>query len=233
MIHKTIFLLLTFLCLPNAHTQELIACIDDHPPYQVIAEKPYGIHISALEVLAKELDKKITYIQSPNFARCVVMLKQGHVDVIAGLTPSTERDKFAFYAPFKAADALRVLSKDGIIINGYDDFYGKIIGIGRGATYFPRFDKDKKLKKVTIQNMRIGFSMLLKERIDLIMLSPATIATLLKEISEAKLIVSPIKLEEMRNKVTSFGFSKSHKLGFTNEKIIEKVQAAYKQGRFK
>lgn len=57
MRHKTIFLLLTFLWLPNAQSKELIACIDDHPPYQVVAEKPYGTHISALEVLAVRAKK--------------------------------------------------------------------------------------------------------------------------------------------------------------------------------
>jgi len=232
MVHKTIFSLLAFLWFSNAQCQEIIACIDDHPPYQVIAKKPYGTHIVALEVLADVLKKKLKFIKSPNFARCIVLLKQGQADVIAGLGPTTERSKFAFYAPFKSADALRVLSKGSITIENYDDFYGKIIGIGRGSTYFPRFDTDNKLNKVTIQNMRTGFSMLLKERIDLIMVSPASITTFSKEINDAKLNVSPIKLSEMRNKETAFGFSKLHKLGLGNQEIIDKVQTAYQQGRF-
>ena len=232
MPYKIIFLLLTFLWFSNAKSKELVACIDDHPPYQIIAEKPHGIHISALEVLADVLKKELKFIQSPNFARCVAFLKQGKVDVIAGLNSSGERDEFSFYAPFKAADDLRVISKEGIVIKNYDDFHGKIIGISRGTSYFPRFDKDNELKKIAIQNSRIGFTLLLKNRIDLIMVSPATIETLSKELNDANLIVSPIQLSEMRNKETAFGFSKSHKLGLTNKEIIEKVQAAYKQGLF-
>ena len=232
MRYKIVFLLLTFLWFSNAQSKELVACIDDHPPYQIIAEKPHGIHISALEVLADVLKKELKFIQSPNFARCVAFLKQGKVDVIAGLNSSGERDKFSFYAPFKAADDLRVISKEGIVIKNYDDFHGKIIGISRGTSYFPRFDKDNELNKIAIQNSRIGFTLLLKNRIDLIMVSPATIETLSKELNDANLIVSPIQLSEMRNKETAFGFSKSHKLGLTNKEIIEKVQAAYKQGLF-
>jgi len=233
MLHKTIFLLLIFLCLPNAQSKELVACIDDHPPYQIVAEKPYGLHISALNVLAEVLDKQPTFIKAPNFARCIVLLKQGQVDVIAGLNPSPERDEFSFYTPFKAADDLRVLSKESITIKTYGDFHGKIIGVARGDSYFPRFDNDKELKKITIQNVRIGFSLLLKNRIDLIMASPATLKTLSKELDDANLKVSPIKLSEMRNKETRFGFSKAHKLGLTNQEIINKVQLAYQQGRFK
>jgi polar amino acid transport system substrate-binding protein len=232
MHYKIVFFLLTFLWFPNAQSKELVACIDDHPPYQIIAEKPHGIHISALEVLASVLKKELKFIQSPNFARCVVFLKQGKVDVIAGLNPSRERDEFSFYAPFKSADDLRVISKEGISIKNYDDFHGKIIGISRGTSYFPRFDKDNELSKIAIQNVRIGFTLLLKNRIDLIMVSTATIETLSKELNDANLTVSPIKLSEMRNKETAFGFSKYHKLGLTNKEIIEKIQAAYKQGLF-
>ncbi len=183
------------------------------PPYQTLAEKPYWLHISAIEVLANELEK-------------------GQVDVIAGLNPSEERNEFAFYAPFKAADELRVISRDGIKIENYDDFHSKIIGVSRGAAYVPRFDQDNKLKKTAMQSERIGFSLLVKNRVDLIMVSPATLATLSTELSDTKLKVSPIELEEMRNKETAFGFSKKHKLGLSNKEIIVKVSEAYKQGRF-
>jgi polar amino acid transport system substrate-binding protein len=233
MRNKIFLLLLTCLWFSHAQSNELVACIDDHPPYQIIAKKPHGSHISALKVLADVLNMKVKFIESPNFARCIALLKQGEVDVIAGLNSSKERDKFSFYTPFKSADHLRVISKEGISIKNYDDFKGKIIGISRGTNHFPRFDKDDELQKIAIQNVRIGFSLLIKDRIDLIMVSPATIETLSKELSDANLTVSPIELNEMRNKETAFGFSKSHKLGLTNKEIIEKVSLAYQQGRFK
>jgi len=232
MNHKNIFVLFTLLWFPIAKSTELLACIDDHPPYQVIAEKPYGTHITALEVLADVLKKQLKFKKSANFARCVALLKHGKVDVIAGFNSSPERDLFSFYTPFKAADELRVVSKEGITIKNYNDFKGKIIGIPRGTSYFPRFDNDKKLKKIAMQNERIGFSLLLKNRIDLILVSPAMLKTLSKQLNADNLKVSPIKLSEMRNKETTFGFSKAHKLGLSNQEIINKVDEAYKQGRF-
>jgi len=217
----------------HAQSKLLVACIDDHPPYQYLGAKPYGTHIRALETLADILGKELSFIQSPNFARCVAMLKNGDVDVIAGLNKTEQRAKFALYAPFKSADALRVISKKDITINSYDDFKGKIIGVSRGSLYFPRFDDDDSLNKVSVQNNRIGFSMLLKNRIDIIMLSPEILETYAVEIKKAKLNVSPIELEEVRANVTLFGFSKRHKLNISDQELINKVTNAYENGVFK
>lgn len=234
-MHKTILLFLSIIwaSFTQAHTENLIACIDDHPPYQYLGEKPHGIHISALKVLSDVLEKDLKFVQSPNFARCVAMLKKGEVDVIAGLGKTEKRNKFAFYAPFKISDSLKVISKKGIKINTYSDFKGKIIGVSRGSVYFPRFDKDDSLDKISVQNARIGFSLLLKDRIDLIMISPVMLETLKEEIKNADLKVSPMALEEFRNKITFFGFSKLNKLNLSHKALINKVTTAYKQGVFK
>lgn len=208
------------------------ACIDDHPPYQILGDTPSGTHILALHKLAALLERNLTFIQSPNFARCVALLEKGEVDVIAALHPLPERKEFAFFAAFKPADALRVISKEGIQITSYDDFKDKIIGVSRGVRYFTRFDNDQSLKKIEIQNARIGFSLLEKKRIDLIMVSPAMLSTFSSEIDAANLKISPIALEELRSKETSFGFSKKNKLGIKEAKIKQKVNSAYQAGYF-
>jgi polar amino acid transport system substrate-binding protein len=231
---KVILLLLSLFwaSFTQAQSKALVACIDDHPPYQYLATKPYGTHISALEVLAEVLDKELTFVQSPNFARCVAMLKKGDVDVIAGLNKTAQRREFAFYAPFKPADLMKVISREGIVINTYNDFKGKIIGVSRGSAYFPRFDNDDTLDKISVQNDRIGFSLLLKDRIDLIMISPALLEIHYQEINNKKLKVSPIALEEVRNNTTFFGFSKRHKLNLSDKEILDKVADAYQKGLF-
>lgn len=223
---------LLFATVSYAENDEVVACIDDHPPYQFLGENPHGTHIDALKVMAKVLDKKLNYVQSPNFARCVAMLKNGTVDVVAGLGVTPEREKFAFYTPFKKADALKVISKEAFTINQYEDFKGKIIGVSRGTMYFPRFDNDKTLNKISIQNERVGMALLLKDRIDLMMTSPILIESLLPEISDANLKISPIELDELRAKETPFGFSKKHQLNMSNKEIKERIRKAYKAGQF-
>ncbi len=230
---SVLFLLLMWTQSAFSHMHQLVACIDDHPPYQYVGPVPYGIHISALHKLSDVLEREIKFVQSPNFARCVALLKKGEVDVIAGLNPTPERSAFAFYAPFKSADALKVISKKDITIRNYDDFKGKIIGVARGSTYFPRFDNDDSLNKITIQNNRIGFSLLLKERIDFFMVSPVVLDTMSTEINAANLKVSPMSLAELRNKETFFGFSEQNKLNIEKDKLIDIVTTAYKNGRFK
>lgn len=230
-IAKVLFILILFsLHTVEAKSTSLVACVDEHPPYQILGEKPTGLHIDALEKLAKLLEKEMQYVQSHNFARCVALLERGEVDVIAGLNPTLERKQFAFFAPFKEADSLIVISKEDITINNYDDFKNKIIGIARGALYFPRFDQDTELDKIEIQNDTIGLSLLKMRRIDLMMFSPAFLQMYNKEIENAKLKVSPISLKEMRDKETFFGFSK--KIGLEHSLLKEKVTLAYKNGFF-
>ncbi|MFD2166149.1 substrate-binding periplasmic protein [Thalassotalea euphylliae] len=216
----------------QAKQEDIVACIDDHPPYQYLAEVPYGTHIAALQTLAKILDRNLVYVRSPNFARCVAMLKSGEVDVVAGLNITEERKAFAFWAPFKMADELNVITKKDITIEKYDDFRGKIIGIPRGSTYFYKFDNDDTLNKVSIQSERVGFSLILKERIDLIMASQQVLDSHITDIKKAELKISPISLYELRAKETYFGFSKKHRLSLSDEEIAFKTLDAFKRGVF-
>ncbi|ALO41169.1 substrate-binding periplasmic protein [Pseudoalteromonas phenolica] len=233
LVKACLILLLITTHFTQAQTQPIKACIDDHPPYQILEPTPSGIHIHALRVLANILDKEIIFVKSPNFARCVAFLKSGEVDVIAGLSPTTPRKQFAFFTPFKRADQLRVISKKQIKVTKYEDLYGKIIGVARGESYFPRFDKDTSLDKISIQNARVGFSLLLKDRIDILMVSPEKFASLSKEQDLSALWISPITLDKTRAKETSFGFSKKHNLNMSNAELIRIVDKAYKAGVFK
>ena len=65
------------------------------------------------------------------------------------------------------------------------------------------------------------------------MISPVMLETLKEEIKNAGLKVAPMALEEFRNKITFFGFSKLNKLNLSDKEIIYKVTTAYQQGIFK
>ena len=216
----------------QANDEELVACIDDHPPYQYQGNPPYGTHVDALKILAQVLDKKLAYIQSPNFARCVALLKAGYVDVVAGLNVTEERNEFAFYTPFKKADKLTAITKKGISIATYDDFKGKIIGIPRGSTYFAKFDNDETLNKVPIQNERVGFLLMAKGRIDLMLANPDVLLLHVQDITKSELKTSAIELDKHRAKETYFGFSNKNELNMTEHEITSAVQIAFEQGLF-
>tara|TARA_Y100000588_G_scaffold350951_1_gene402401 strand:- start:9 stop:725 length:717 start_codon:yes stop_codon:yes gene_type:complete len=233
LVKACLILLLITTHFTQAKTLQIKACIDDHPPYQVLEPSPSGVHVDALRVLANLLNKKIMFIKSPNFARCVAFLESGEVDVVAGLIPTTPRKQFAFFAPFKKADQLKVISRKQIKITKYEELSGKIIGVARGESYFPRFDQDTSLDKISIQSARVGVSLLLKDRIDILMVSPEKFASLSKEQDLSTLWISPISLDKTRAKETSFGFSKKHNLDMSNEELVRIVDKAYKAGAFK
>ena len=210
---------------------DIVACIDDHPPYQHLGPTPYGTHITALEKLAGLLDKNLAYIQSSNFARCVSMLQNGKVDVIAGFNKNAARERFAFYAPFKAADDRIVITRFETSINAYSDLKGLVIGVPRGTTYFNKFDNDKTLNKVEIHNPRTGIKLLKMKRIDAILSSPHVVNSLITDINKAELKTSLIPPESYDG-LTRFGFSKKHRIGLSEQEIIHKVTEAYKAGYF-
>jgi polar amino acid transport system substrate-binding protein len=216
----------------EAKQLKLVACIDDHPPYQYLGENPYGTHISALKTLAKVLEKKIVLIQSPNFARCVAFLRTGYVDVVAGLNQTEERKEYAFFAPFKLADKLTVITRKDLTIDKYNDFTGKIIGIPRGATYFTKFDNDETLNKISIQNERVGLALLVKNRIDLMIANHDVLDLHFEDITKSELKASPINLDEHRTKYTYFGFSEKNNLDLSKEEITSTIKKAFEKGRF-
>jgi polar amino acid transport system substrate-binding protein len=236
MILKTIIIVFyIFLVIPNSHADDenIITCIDDYPPYQILGKVPHGSHITALNRLAKVLKKKLYYIEAPNFARCVKMLELGQVDVIIGLNKNSKRDQFAFYAPYKIEDDHVFISSNNDVIYNYKDLKGKVIGVPRGTTYFEKFDNDTSLKKISIQNVNTGIQLLLKKRIDVIITSTFAADLLLTEIEKVHLVTTTIERTYYKRYKSYFGFSKKNKLKLTTEQIISLTTAAFEQGVFR
>jgi len=227
------FLILLYVPFCVAKNDYMIACIDNYPPYQYIGPPPHGIHIDALKKLAQSLNKKVHFIESPNIARCEKMLKNGQVDVIAGFIITKKRQKFAFYAPYKQLDEHVILSYKSSNIIDYQSLKGKMIGVPRGTHYFKKFDEDNALKKVYIQNISTGIQMLLRKRIDaIIVTSTIDIKSIVGE-SQENLTMTVLKPEYERDKNSYFGFSKLNKLGLSQSEIIDRTTQAFKQGKFK
>jgi polar amino acid transport system substrate-binding protein len=230
---KNIFFAVLLFCLSSSQlmAKEIIACIDDYPPYQILGNPPEGLYIDSLKTLSALLNRRLVFFISPNFARCAKMLEIGRVDVIVGFNKSDERDQFAFYAPFKKQGDHVVIMPNNVNYNEYNDFDRKIIGIPRGTTYFEKFDNDQTLNKISIQNVEIGIQLLLKKRIDMILTSKKVATSLIDEISLAHLKTAPLVFKEGEN-ISFFGFSKKNRLELTENDIISITTKAYLLGDF-
>jgi polar amino acid transport system substrate-binding protein len=231
---KQIFVLLPlfFVSFCFAKSDVMLACIDDYPPYQYLESPPHGIHITALSTLAKTLNKNIEFIESPNFARCVNMLKNGKVDVIASLNKNKEREMFAFYAPYRIEEDHVIISNRASDILNYASLKDKIIGVPRGATYFKKFNDDKSLNKVSIQSITIGLELILMNRIDVIITSSMAANLLIDDINKAHLKATVIEPDVNKDKISYFGFSKLNNLALPQSEIVERTTQAFEKGNF-
>ncbi|WP_404339300.1 substrate-binding periplasmic protein [Pseudoalteromonas mariniglutinosa] len=216
----------------QASNEKITACIDDYPPYQHIGAMPYGIHVTALKKLAHTLNRQLQFVEAPNFARCIKLLELGKADVIAGLNKSEEREKFAFYAPYKNDDGHVFIFSENNIVNHYRDLKGKIIGVPRGTTYFEQFDHDNSLNKIAIQSVEVGIGLLLKKRIDVIITSRFVAASLLTEIKQSSLNTAVLEHEYDKESMSYFGFSKKNKLNLTEQEVILLTTEAFNKGTF-
>jgi len=117
-------------------------------------------------------------------------------------------------------------------INDYPSLQGKIIGVPRGTTYFEKFNNDSTLKKIPIQNVRVGIKLIVRQRIDVIITSRSVAEKLLADMNHLQLKTTIIKKEGNNEELSYFGFSKLNKLGLSQNEIIDQTTQAFKQGRF-
>ncbi|MDG1751307.1 MAG: transporter substrate-binding domain-containing protein [Thalassotalea sp.] len=174
MIKSIIIILFSYLMAYSAYAEQsdmLYVATYNEPPYSYLVDNKYtGIHINIITLLAKKLDKRVTFIQCP-FARCLSLLENGQADAIIGIRKTEERSQFLAYldGPFSTQNfplQFYIRQDSELDISNYCDLSSLRIGTLRAATYFDKFDHDTSLNKVEVVNHNQLIQMLLKDRID-------------------------------------------------------------------
>jgi polar amino acid transport system substrate-binding protein len=142
------------------------------PPYKIIQNGTIGgVDALVLEEISRRTGLEFDYIECP-WARCLIMLQDGSVDMITTIAQTEERkqnmdflepptrDNYAisFYTNVKAKRA----------IGRYEDLYGLDIGVIRSSAYLDRFDQDQKLQKTFVTRETQLVDMLASQRLDVI-----------------------------------------------------------------
>ncbi|ASJ97213.1 substrate-binding periplasmic protein [Shewanella marisflavi] len=210
-------------------------CVDNYPPFQILVpgEAPKGEHIAALELFAALLERRLEYITSPNFARCLHMLENGGVDLLAGLYAKPEREVYSDFLPYRSDGRFVFISQKTLTsVTSYEDLTPLTIAISRQTEYFERFDKDVSLHKVETNDVISATNMLLKGRFDLLIVSEVVLPSLKARFSdfENKLKVHPYSYEEERQ--VYFAVSKRHQIGLPLAKMQALIGQAYEEGLF-
>ena len=156
-----------------ANAQELNADFRPRPPEMVIDATTHQLSGPLKDIIdqaAKELGHSVTWNSVP-FIRSLSNLKHGMTDIVPRVIRTSQREEFIRYVgPItrQVKNITFVTLTSGPRISTYDDLYNLTIGVKRGTAYFKRFDQDKRINKV-VMNDDFNLSRLLKaKRIDAI-----------------------------------------------------------------
>lgn len=122
--------------------------------------------------LGAELDMK--YV---SFARKLVLMKQGRIDLCAGLHRNEERERYIHYVepPYLkfGGKYFFVRKNSSITLETYDDLHGLKVATSINSKYFDRFDNDEQIIKAPVSKVEQKFRMLAKGRVDAVIHSYA------------------------------------------------------------
>lgn len=115
--------------------------------------------------LGAELDMK--YV---SFARKLVLMEQGRIDLCAGLHRNAEREKYIHFVepPYLkfSGKYFFVKKNSGVKLETYDDLHGLKVATSINSKYFDQFDNDDKIIKAPVSKVEQKFRMLAKGRVD-------------------------------------------------------------------
>lgn len=130
------------------------------------------IDYSITKAFAEKFNASLVTDKAP-FARRLLQLKNGEIDLLSGLLRNGEREQYAIFLfpPYKRKSNKYFFMRKGEShsVNTYEDLYSLKIGVQIGSTYFPRFDADSRIKKYATNSDESRFKMLLLKRIDAVL----------------------------------------------------------------
>jgi polar amino acid transport system substrate-binding protein len=176
----------------SAGSERLTVAYPPWPPYKVVQNGTIGgIDALVLDEIARRTGLEFDYVECP-WARCLIMLQNGSVDMITSIAQTEERkesmdflepptrDHYAisFYTHVKAKHA----------ISRYEDLDGLDIGVIRSSAYFERFDQDHNLHKTLVTQETQLVEMLASQRLDVIVGIGANLDYLIHETGRSGVI---------------------------------------------
>jgi polar amino acid transport system substrate-binding protein len=163
-----------------------------------------------------------------------IEVQKGNLDLIVGLQYSQVRGEQLLYilpAYEKLSFRYFSLNQEAKKINSYDDLRGKIIGMTRGATYFPAFEQDAALQKYPFSNLSTTIDMLLNKRIDLFLHYEESTVPLLKAMGVDHLI-KKINYQPKYNLEHYLAISKNSPLAAKTKQLKEIIERGIDQQDF-
>ncbi len=192
-----------------------------------------GLHSSYLKYIAKQLGMEINITTMP-FARRIIEVKKGNLDLIIGLHHTKERaSDLIFILPAYEQLSFRFfsLNENATAIGSYNNLGGKMIGVIRGAKYFSAFEHDKELKKYPLKNLKTNIDMLLLGRIDLFVHYEESTIPMLK-LMKVDHLITKTKHQPNHSDDHYLAISKSSPLAIKRQQLMAIVERGIRQQDF-
>lgn len=180
--------------------------------------------------LGGELDMK--YV---SFARKLVLMEQGRIDICAGLHRNKERERYIRYVdpPYLKFSGKYFFIKKGspVKLETYDDLHGLKVATSINSRYFDKFDSDPQIIKAPVSKVEQKFRMLAKGRVDAVVHSYSGGMDMIQRLG----LQDEIVVADFRYLVSNpiyIGVSRRSRLMKRIDEIEELVSGMVKDGEF-
>ena len=137
--------------------------------YRTKDGKVTGVIHKLLKGIEKESGLKFTFDLQP-YRRVIMSLQSGKVDLVIAYPSKSYKNKFKSIAPTLGSTNY-IVTKKNIVLNKMSDIRKYRTAIIRGAKYSVEFDSIRNLKVANVKNYKQSYEMLLKDRVDAIVIS--------------------------------------------------------------
>lgn len=185
---KRLFVILTLallLGLPNyAQAKKLIITTTAFPPHIIVENgKVTGILTEIVEEVLKRNGIEAE-IRNVPWKRALKEVEEGSSDAIFAPIHNEERTKFLYFPSEKLGSEKTVimsLSGSGIKASKLDDLKDKNVGVVRGYSYTPEFDKSTDIKKTECDDEKQLIKVLGVKRLDFVIGEESTLKYVAKQ----------------------------------------------------
>ncbi|GAB2675584.1 transporter substrate-binding domain-containing protein [Aliiglaciecola sp. 3_MG-2023] len=200
----------------------------------VSPEFPNGLHAQYLRYLAEKLNADLHITPLP-FARRVVELKNGHLDLIVGIHHyAAPNDDFIILKPSYESiqNTVFVKQQDQYRLTSLETFKQSTFAVTTRGNYFPELRLEERPKTVSVSTLRQKIGLLEKGRVDgFVHFADSTYKLIDALQTEITIVPALYQPEAQRNYFV--GLSKSSKFTARQTEIEQIIISGKRNGDFK